>query len=151
LAIMTILGPGLTNAMIAIGIALIPEFIRMARSTTLSVKEMDYVLAARTAGSPDAYIMVRHILPNVLLPLIVLTTLEIAGSVLFASGLSFLGLGAQPPTPEWGAMLAAGRLFMRDAPWIPIFPGLAITFTILALNLVGDGMRDALDPHLVVT
>jgi len=148
LAIMTILGASLTNAMIAVGIAIVPQFLRIARGATLSVKEMDYVMAARTVGGSDMHIMVRHILPNVLLPLIILTTMQIAGAVLFASGLSFLGLGAQPPTPEWGAMLTAGRIYMREAWWIPVFPGLAITVTILAMNMVGDGLRDALDPQL---
>jgi peptide/nickel transport system permease protein len=150
LAIMTVLGASLTNAMIAVGISIIPQFLRIARAATLSVKEMDYVLAARTIGCSNTHVMVRHILPNVLLPLIILTTMQIAGAVLFASGLSFLGLGARPPTPEWGAMLTAGRIYMREAWWIPVFPGLAITITILAMNLVGDGLRDALDPQLII-
>ena len=150
LAIMTVLGASLTNAMIAVGISIIPQFLRIARAATLSVKEMDYVLAARTIGCSNTHVMVRHILPNVLLPLIILTTMQIAGAVLFAAGLSFLGLGARPPTPEWGAMLTGGRIYMREAWWIPVFPGLAITITILAMNLVGDGLRDALDPQLVV-
>ena len=149
LAIMTVLGASLTNAMIAVGIAIVPQFLRIARGATLSVKEMEYVGAARTIGGSDMHIMARHILPNVLSPLIILTTMQIAGAVLFASGLSFLGLGAQPPTPEWGAMLTAGRIYIREAWWLPVFPGLAITITILALNLVGDGLRDALDPQLI--
>ena len=149
LAIMTILGASLTNAMIAVGIAILPQFLRVARGATLSIKEADYVVAARTIGCSDTRIMARHILPSVLLPLIILTTMQIAGAVLFLCGLSFLGLGAQPPTPEWGAMLTSGRRYMREAWWIPVFPGLAIMFTVLSLNLVGDGIRDALDPQLV--
>jgi peptide/nickel transport system permease protein len=150
MAIMTVLGPSLTNAMIAVGISIVPQFVRIARGATLSAKEMDYVVAAKTIGCQDRHIMVRHILPNVILPLIVLTTLQIAAAILFASGLSFLGLGAKPPSPEWGAMLTEGRVYMREAWWIPVFPGLAITFTILAMNLVGDGLRDALDPQLTI-
>jgi peptide/nickel transport system permease protein len=139
LAIMAILGPGLTNAMIAASIC-----------STLSVKQMDYVIAAQAIGSPSGYIIVRHILPNVLLPLIVLTSLNVAGAILFTAGLSFLGLGAQPPTPEWGVMLTAGRQYLREAWWSLVFPGLAMTITILAINLVGDGLRDALDPRLTI-
>jgi len=150
LSIMTILGPSLSNAMIAAGIAILPDYIRVTRASSLSVKEMDYVVAARAVGASDWHIMLRHILPNVLLPLIVLTSLDIAGAILFATGLSFLGLGAQPPTPEWGAMLTSGRNLMREAWWLSVFPGLAIMVTILAMNLMGDGLRDALDPHLTI-
>ena len=150
MAIMTVLGPSLTNAMIAVGISIVPQFVRITRAATLSAKEMDYVTAARTVGCSDGYIMARHIFPNVQLPLIVLFTLQIAAAILFASGLSFLGLGAKPPSPEWGAMLTEGRIYMREAWWIPVFPGLAITFTILAMNLVGDGLRDALDPQMTI-
>jgi peptide/nickel transport system permease protein len=150
MAIMTVLGPSLTNAMIAVGISIVPQFVRITRAATLSAKEMDYVTAARTVGCSDSYIMARHIFPNVQLPLIVLFTLQIAAAILFASGLSFLGLGAKPPSPEWGAMLTEGRVYMREAWWIPVFPGLAITFTILAMNLVGDGLRDALDPQMTI-
>lgn len=147
LGIMAILGPSLTNAMIAVGISITPQYIRVTRASTLSVKEMEYIQAARAVGSNDAIIMGRHILPNILLPLVVLTSLQLASAVLFAASLSFLGLGAQPPTPEWGAMLTTGRVYMHEAWWIPVFPGLAISLTVLALNLVGDGLRDALDPR----
>ncbi|MEE9491469.1 MAG: ABC transporter permease [Dehalococcoidia bacterium] len=150
LAIMAVLGPSLTNTLIAAGLAHVPDYIRITRGSVLSVKEMDYVTAARAIGAPDRYIMVRHILPNVLLPLIVFTSLEIAGAILVVAGLSFLGLGAQPPTPEWGAMLTVGRDYVREAWWLPVFPGLAITLTVLAMNLVGEGMRDALDPRLTI-
>ena len=150
LAIMAILGPGLTNAMIAAGIYVVPDYVRVTRGSTLSVKQMDYVIAAQAIGSPSGYIIVRHILPNVLLPLIVLTSLNVAGAILFTAGLSFLGLGAQPPTPEWGVMLTAGRQYLREAWWSLVFPGLAMTITILAINLVGDGLRDALDPRLTI-
>lgn len=148
MAIMTILGASLTNAMIAVGISIVPQFLRVVRGSTLSVKAMDYVVAARAIGCSDRHIMARHILPNVLLPLVILSTLQFAVAILFAAGLSFLGLGAQPPTPEWGAMLTTGRRYLREAWWIAVFPGLAITVTILAMNLVGDGLRDALDPQL---
>jgi peptide/nickel transport system permease protein len=150
LAIMAILGPGLTNAMIAASIYVVPDYVRVTRGSTLSVKQMDYVIAAQAIGSPSGYIIVRHILPNVLLPLIVLTSLNVAGAILFTAGLSFLGLGAQPPTPEWGVMLTAGRQYLREAWWSLVFPGLAMTITILAINLVGDGLRDALDPRLTI-
>jgi peptide/nickel transport system permease protein len=150
LAIMAILGPGLTNAMIAASIYVVPDYVRVTRGSTLSVKQMDYVIAAQAIGSPSGYIIVRHILPNVLLPLIVLTSLNVAGAILFTAGLSFLGLGAQPPTPEWGVMLTTGRQYLREAWWSLVFPGLAMTITILAINLVGDGLRDALDPRLTI-
>jgi peptide/nickel transport system permease protein len=147
LAIMAVLGPSLTNAMIAVGVSILPQYVRVARASTLSVAELDYVVAARAVGASDVSIIARHVLPNVALPLVVLTSLQMASAVLFAASLSFLGLGAQPPTPEWGAMLTTGRTYMRDAWWIPVFPGLAITLTVLSLNLLGDGLRDALDPR----
>jgi peptide/nickel transport system permease protein len=150
LAIMAVLGPSLTNLMIAGGISLVPEYIRIARGSALSVKQKEFVTAARAIGASDMYIMVRHILPNALLPLVVLTTIDIAGAIAFAAGLSFLGFGGKPSTPEWGRMLSNSRVYMRDAWWLPVFPGLAITTTILAMNLVGDGLRDALDPHLTI-
>jgi peptide/nickel transport system permease protein len=150
MSIMTILGPNLTNAMIAVGISIAPQYIRLARGSTLSAKEKEYVMAVRAAGGTTFRILVRHILPNILSPLIVLTSLEVGAAVLFASGLSFLGLGARPPTPEWGAMLTEARVYMRQAWWIPVFPGLAITYLILATNLLGDGLRDALDPQVVI-
>lgn len=150
LAIMTVLGTGLTNAVIAVGIFHIPDYIRVTRGMALTIKQMEYVTAARAVGVYNWQIMVRHIFPNTLLPLIVLTTLDIAGAILFISSLSFLGLGAQPPTPEWGAMLTTGRGFAVDAWWLPVFPGLAIMVTVLAMNLMGDGLRDALDPRFIV-
>lgn len=150
MSIMTILGPSLTNAMIAVGISIAPQYIRLARGSTLSIKEMEYVLAVRALGGSDLRILLRHILPNALSPLIILTSLEVGAAVLFASGLSFLGLGARPPTPEWGAMLTEARVYMARAWWIPVFPGLAITYVILATNLLGDGLRDALDPQTLL-
>ncbi len=148
LAIIAILGPGLSNVMIAVGIGSIPTYIRVARGSTLSIKGCDYVTGARSVGCSDARIMFRYILPNVLPPLIVLMTVGVAGAILTASGLSFLGLGAQPPTPEWGSILNAGRTYLRRAWWFAVFPGLAITVTVLSMNLLGDGLRDALDPKL---
>jgi len=142
------LGPGLNNVMIAVGIANIPRFTRLVRSSVMSVKTLTYVEAAESVGVPSIRIMVRHILPNVLSPIIVLVTLGIASAILSAAGLSFLGLGAQPPTPEWGAMLSKARGFLRVAWWWATFPGLAIMITVLAMNLLGDGLRDALDPRM---
>jgi len=143
-----VLGPGLNNVMIAVGVAGIPTYARVARGSTLQARQHVYVEAARTLGAGDARIIFRHILPNVVAPLIVLMTLGVAGAMLAAAGLSFLGLGAQPPTPEWGAMLSTGRTYIRDAWWLSTFPGLAIMVTVLAVNLLGDGLRDALDPRL---
>ena len=148
LGIVALLGPGLLNVMIAVGIAGIPSYTRLVRSSVLAVKKNLYVRAARATGCRDGRILLRHILPNVLAPIVVLTTLDIAWAILNASSLSFLGLGAQPPTPEWGAMLSEGRGFMYQAPWITIAPGLAIMLTVLSVNLLGDGLRDALDPRL---
>jgi peptide/nickel transport system permease protein len=144
LSVVAILGPGLTNAMIAVGVAAIPAYSRVVRGSALAVKQQDYVLAARVVGCTGRRIMLRHILPNVVAPVIVLATLGVA------SALSFLGLGAQPPSPEWGAMLSAGRDHLRQAWWISTFPGLAIMVVVLAINIVGDGLRDALDPRLKV-
>lgn len=147
IAIVAILGPSLFNVMIAVGIESIPAYVRTARGSTLSVKEMEYVTGARTLGCSTLRIATRYILPNVAAPLIVLATIGIAGSILSAAGLSYLGLGAQPPTPEWGAMLSSARSFVRDAWWMATFPGLAIMIVVLALNLFGDGLRDVLDPR----
>lgn len=147
IAIVAILGPGLYNVMIAVGIEAIPVYARTARASTLSVRETDYVLGARALGAGHARILLRYILPNIVAPLIVLATIGVAGSILAAAGLSYIGLGAQPPTAEWGAMLAAARNFIRDAWWMSTFPGLAIAIVVLALNLFGDGLRDALDPR----
>jgi peptide/nickel transport system permease protein len=148
LTIVAVLGPGLFNVMIAVGIADLPSFTRVTRGQTLSVREMDYVQGARAMGCSTARVLRRHVLPNVLPALIVLATLRVATAILTAAGLSFLGLGAQPPTPEWGAMLAMGRTFLRQAWWLTTFPGFAIMLTVMQINLLGDGLRDALDPKL---
>jgi peptide/nickel transport system permease protein len=142
------LGPGLLNAMIAVGISGIGGFARIARSSVLSVRKQEYIEAARAMNASDARIIVRHILPNIMAPLIVQFTLGVANGILSASSLSFIGLGVQPPIPEWGAMLAGGRQYLRDYWHIVVFPGLAILVTVYALNVMGDGLRDALDPRL---
>ena len=147
LAIIAALGPGLINVMIAVGIANIPGFARITRSAVLTVREQDYVTAALAAGSSDWRIISKHVVPNALSPVIVQVTLALAGAILSAAGLSFLGLGAQPPTAEWGSMLNSARPYIREAHWAVTFPGLAIVITVLALNFVGDGLRDALDPR----
>lgn len=141
------LGPGLRNVMIAVGIFSVPTYARVVRASTLSVKVQEYVEALRALGASDARIIVRHILPNVSAPIIVLSTLGVATAILSAAGLSFVGLGAQPPTPEWGAMLSQARPYIRHEWWLATFPGLAIMITVLAINLLGDGVRDALDPR----
>jgi peptide/nickel transport system permease protein len=148
IAIVAVLGPGLDNVMIAVGIEAVPAYVRTVRASTLSVREHEFVLAARACGAPAAHIVARHILPNVVAPVVVLATLGVGLAILTAAGLSFIGIGAQPPTPEWGSMLATARTYVRDAPWIAAFPGLAIVGLVLALNLLGDGLRDALDPRL---
>jgi peptide/nickel transport system permease protein len=147
IAIVAILGPGLYNVMIAVGIEAIPVYTRTARASTLAIKEREFVVAARATGARHERIILRHVLPNIVAPLIVLATIGVAGSILAAAGLSYLGLGAQPPTAEWGAMLASARNYLRDSWWIATFPGLAIMVVVLALNLFGDGLRDVLDPH----
>lgn len=146
IAILAALGPGITNAMIAIGIVYTPIFARIARGSTLTVKQDVFVVAARSIGASNARIIRRHVLPNVAAPLIVQTSLSLAFAILAEAALSFLGLGVQPPDPAWGRMLAEGREFVRQAPWMGIFPGLAIFFTVMSFNFVGDGLRDALDP-----
>lgn len=148
IAIMALLGPGLTKAMIAIGIVSIPHYARIIRGSILSVKENEFVQAARAMGSSTSRIIARHILPNVLAPIIVRSTLGSSEAILEAAALGFLGLGVTPPTSEWGAMLSKGREFLYQAPHIATFPGVAITITVLSLNLFGDGLRDALDPRL---
>lgn len=148
IAIVTVLGPGLQNALLAIAIVNIPVYARLARAQVLSLREMDYVLAAQALGDGKNRILFLHILPNALTPLIVQGTLGIAGAVLEAAALSFLGLGAQPPTPEWGAILSEGRNYVFTAPHLVFFPGIAIMVTVLGFNLMGDGLRDALDPRL---
>jgi peptide/nickel transport system permease protein len=148
IAIVTILGPGLINALLAIGIVSIPAYARVTRSTVLSVREMDYIHASRALGGSSSYILFNRLLPNSLTPLVVLATLGIGTAILDAAALSFLGLGAQPPTPEWGTMLGAERNQVFTAPHLVFYPGLAIMLTVLAFNLLGDGLRDALDPRL---
>jgi peptide/nickel transport system permease protein len=148
MALVAILGTSLFNLMLAVGIAAIPEYTRVVRGTVLSAREAEYVTAARVSGARDRTILLRHILPNVLPPVIVLATLGIAGAIILGSTLSFLGLGIKPPTPEWGNMLSDGRSMMRHQWWVSFFPGLAIMLTVLAINLLGDGLRDALDPRL---
>jgi len=148
IAIVTVLGPGLINALLAIGIVSIPAYARVVRASVLSVREMDYVSATRALGGNPFQILFLRIMPNALTPLIVQGTLGIATAILDAAALSFLGLGAQPPTPEWGAMLGSERNQVFTAPHLVFFPGFAIMITVLAFNLLGDGLRDALDPRL---
>lgn len=147
IAIVAILGPGLENAMLAVGIVAVPQYARLVRASALAVRGQDYVQAVRALGGGDLRILFSSVLPNCLTPLIVQSTLGLATAILDAAGLSFLGLGAQPPLPEWGAMLTGGRELVLRAPWVLTFPGLAIFLTVLAFNLVGDGLRDALDPR----
>lgn len=150
LAIVALLGPGLTNAMLAVGISAIPTYARTVRGCVLSAKENLYVDAARAIGVPDHSIMLRHVLPNVFAPVIILMTLGVGWALLNIGALSFLGLGSQPPAPEWGRMLFEGRGFLREAWWVTTFPGLAIMITVMAVNHLGDGLRDALDPRLKI-
>ncbi|HET8629539.1 MAG TPA: nickel transporter permease [Thermomicrobiales bacterium] len=148
LAIVSMLGPSLRNVMIAVGIAGIPTYARLTRGSVLAARGALYVDAARIVGVPNRLILWRHLLPNVVAPVIVAATLGTGGAILAAAALSFLGLGAQPPTAEWGRMLSDGRQFLDEQWWIATFPGLAIMVTVLAMNLLGDGLRDALDPRL---
>lgn len=148
LAIISALGPGMINVMIAIGIFSVPTFSRVSRSAVIAIKHKEYIEAAQSMGAAHLFIIVKHIIPNSIAPIIILTTLRIATAILTASGLSFLGMGAQPPTPEWGAMLNAGKEYIRTAPYLCMVPGLAIMFVVLAFNMVGDGLRDALDPKM---
>ena len=150
IAIVSILGPGLINALIAIAIVSIPAYARVMRSTVLTVREMEFVEASRSLGGGTYYVLFSRILPNSLTPLIVVGTLGIATAILDAAALSFLGLGAQPPTPEWGTMLGAERNQVFTAPHLVLYPGLMIMLTVLGFNLLGDGMRDALDPRLAL-
>ena len=148
IAIMAALGRGIGNAMIAIGIVYIPIFARIARGSVLSVREEDFVDAARAVGSSDSRIMFKHIFPNTTSPLIVEVTLSLSFAILAEAALSFFGLGTQPPDPSWGRMLSEGRAYFQQSVWLAIFPGLAIMLTVLGFNLLGDGLRDALDPRL---
>jgi ABC-type dipeptide/oligopeptide/nickel transport system permease subunit len=140
------LGPSLRNAALALGVIGVPSFFRLARSGTLSARETEYVTAARAVGASDGRLIRRHILPNLAPSLVVLVTMRLGVLVLAGGGLSFIGLGAQPPEPEWGALLADGRSYMGVAPWLALYPGLCITLTVAGLNLLGDGLRDMLDP-----
>ena len=148
LAIAAALGPGLVNAMIAIGIVFTPVFARLVRGSALSVREREFVLAARVVGAGHGRIMARHVLPNVVAPVIVQGSLMTALAIVLEATLSFLGLGVQPPEPSWGSMLKAASQYMQVAPWLSFFPGFAIFVTVLGLNLLGDGLRRALDPRL---
>lgn len=146
IAIVAVLGNGLFNLMLAVGISSIPHYARIVRASVLSVKDQEFIEAAKAAGSSDLRIIFKHIIPNCLAPIIVQATLGVAMAILTAAGLSFVGLGISPPTPEWGSMLSSGRSYIRDYSYMTMFPGLAIMLTIFALNVLGDGLRDALDP-----
>jgi ABC-type dipeptide/oligopeptide/nickel transport system permease subunit len=148
IGVIAVLGPSLTNVMIAVGIRSIPTYARLVRATVLSVKTHEYVEAARTIGCRDSSILLKHIFPNCINTLIVVSSLQIGDAILTASLLSFLGLGVQPPTPEWGQMVNAGRGLIREAPHIATFPGLALFLVVMGFNLLGDGLRDALDPRM---
>jgi len=148
LSIVAVLGPGLENVMVAVGISSIPQFLRVVRSSVLSAKENVYIEAAKVSGCSNRRIIFRHILPNVVAPVIVLSTLWVGTAILIGASVSFLGLGVQPPTPEWGVMVSEGRNYLNSMWWLSTFPGLAIVLTVLAMNLLGDGLRDALDPRL---
>jgi peptide/nickel transport system permease protein len=147
IALAAFLGPSLGNAMIAIGVTATPIFVRLARGQVLQARAEDWVEAARAVGNPRARILVRHILPNILPPVLVQATLTIASAIIAEASLSFLGLGQQPPAPSWGSMLNTAKNYVDNAPWMAIWPGLSIFLLVLAFNLVGDGLRDALDPR----
>jgi ABC-type dipeptide/oligopeptide/nickel transport system permease subunit len=147
LALVAVLGVGLKNTVISIGISMVPIYIRLVRGCVLTVREQVYVEAARAVGSRDLSILLRHILPNVMVPITVQTSLGMGTAILFAAGLGFLGIGVQPPMPEWGAMLGSGRAYLFNAPHVATFPGIAIFFAVVSFNLLGDGLRDALDPR----
>ena len=147
LALVAVLGVGIKNTVISIGISMIPLYIRLVRGCVLSIREEAYVEAARAVGTRDAQILLRHILPNVMVPITVQTSMSMGTAILFAAGLGFLGIGVQPPTPEWGAMLGSARSYLFHAPHVATFPGIAIFLAVLSFNLLGDGLRDALDPR----
>ena len=150
LALVAVLGVGLKNTVISIGISMVPMYIRLVRGCVLSVREEDYVEAARAVGTRDVIILFRHILPNVMVPITVQTSLSMGLAILFAAGLGFLGIGVQPPTPEWGTMLGSARSYLFHAPHVATFPGIAIFLAVLSFNLLGDGLRDALDPRFKI-
>lgn len=147
LVVVAILGPGLSNVMVAVGISFIPSFMRVARGSVLSTRELEYVTAAHALGNKEHLIMFRHILPNIVRPLLVLVSLGVGSAILAGAALSFLGLGVQPPDPEWGSMLSTGQNYVRQGWWMSIFPGLMIFLTVLAVNLFGDGLNDAMSPR----
>lgn len=148
LMIVAILGPGLTNTMLAIAIAGVPYYVRIARGSALSVRQLEYVEAARASGARSPWILLRHVLSNSLSPILVAATLDVGYMIMAAAGMSFLGLGAQPPLAEWGVMLSNGRQFLRIAPWVSVVPGLMIFLVVLTLNLLGDRLRDMIDPRM---
>lgn len=148
IAIVSALGPSIINLMIAISISSVPRYARIVRASVLSIRDQEFIEAAKAIGASNARIIFKHIIPNSLAPVIVQGTLGVAGAILSTAGLSFIGLGIQPPDPEWGSMLSGGRQYLRYAWWVTTFPGVAIMITILSLNLLGDGLRDALDPRL---
>jgi ABC-type dipeptide/oligopeptide/nickel transport system permease subunit len=150
LALVAVLGVGLKNTVISIGISMVPLYIRLVRGCVLSVREEVYVEAARAVGTRDVIILLRHILPNVMVPITVQTSLSMGTAILFAAGLGFLGIGVQPPTPEWGSMLGSARSYLFHAPHVATFPGIAIFLAVLSFNLLGDGLRDALDPRFKI-
>jgi ABC-type dipeptide/oligopeptide/nickel transport system permease subunit len=147
LSLVSVLGVGLNNTVVSIGISMIPIYIRLVRGCVLTVREQVYVEAARAVGTRDFKIILKHILPNVMVPITVQTSLGMGNAILFAAGLGFLGIGVQPPTPEWGAMLGSGRAYLFNSPHVATFPGIAIFLSVLSFNLLGDGLRDALDPR----
>ena len=148
ITIVSALGPSIMNLMIAIAVSSVPGYARIVRSSVMTVRDNEFVEAAKALGANDAQIIASHILPNCLAPIIVQVSLKVASAILSTSGLSFLGLGVKAPTPEWGSMLSGGRAYLRNAPHLTVFPGLCIMLTILSMNLLGDGLRDALDPKL---
>ena len=150
IAIVAVLGPGIVNVMVAVGISSVPVFARLARGSVLVVRESEYVEAVHALGGSAGRVLFQHILPNIAAPLLVMASLHMASAILTAAGLSYLGLGAQPPMPEWGAMLSRGREYLRTAPHIATYPGLAIFVSVMGFNFLGDGLRDALDPRLKV-
>jgi ABC-type dipeptide/oligopeptide/nickel transport system permease subunit len=147
LALVAVLGVGLKNTITSVGISMVPIYIRLVRGCTLSIREQTYVEAARAVGTRDRIILLRHILPNVMAPITIQTSLGMGTAILFAAGLGFLGIGVQPPTPEWGAMLGSGRAYLFNSPHVATFPGIAIFLAVLGFNLAGDGLRDVLDPR----
>jgi peptide/nickel transport system permease protein len=148
LFLIAVLGPGLTNVMISVGLGYWAGYARVVRGQVLSLREWEFITAAHAIGASDLRIIFRHIVPNILAPVIVMSTMMMADAILIEATLSFLGMGAQPPIPSWGSILASGRSYLRLAPWVTFFPGIAIMLTVLGFNMLGDGLRDALDPRL---